>query len=429
MNPGSFIKKTLSRCGFFEALERRRLIRDIFPAVSALIVINFIAGKHSLHAAETILINGLILTVFAFARKGAAGTPAGRERHGPIRETTGTARAKKHQDTEILYSLNRISLSFYEKRNLNYVLESMLYAVCKIFRADRALLEILPSRDDPGRKLVKGNCVTELDGNIYRKVLGDGNALAVNNLNPHHREYAEFRALHRSGVISFLVVPLKINRSPIGLIGIFTTGQYRFTGSELRRLSAFANHASLILENARLFSRARRLSITDDLTRLYNFRYLTQKADEEIKRAGRYNHRMSLLLCDIDNFKNYNDLNGHEAGNEALRKLSGILRNSVREVDFVARYGGEEFIILLPETEKEKAFITAGRLRKIIEQEHFPNEKEQPRGNFTVTIGVSEFPGDATCVHELISRADSAMYRGKNEGKNRVMIFRASPGN
>jgi diguanylate cyclase (GGDEF)-like protein len=128
-------------------------------------------------------------------------------------------------------------------------------------------------------------------------------------------------------------------------------------------------------------------------------------------------------MCDIDYFKNYNDTNGHEAGNEILKKVAQIMAGSVRDVDFVARYGGEEFVLLLIETSKTNARLFAERLRQIIEKENFPYQEKQPAGNLTITIGVAGFPEDATTPEELISRADEALYRGKKEGRNRVITY------
>jgi diguanylate cyclase (GGDEF)-like protein len=172
-----------------------------------------------------------------------------------------------------------------------------------------------------------------------------------------------------------------------------------------------------------LLETTRRLSVTDELTGLYNFRHFRERFMDESERAIRYSHNLSLLMCDIDYFKNYNDANGHEAGNEVLKKLAGLMAGSVRDVDFVARYGGEEFVILLVETGRDNAGIFAERLREKVEEEIFPYQKKQPGHNLTITIGIASFPQDAKTSEELIIRADQALYRGKKAGRNRVVSY------
>lgn len=383
-------------------------------------LINLIGMKYSVSFPELLVLNLLMFSFYVLARRSTLQT------HRRLTETSKSYERLKliyedeHQDTEILYSLNKISLSFTENRNLDDVLEKMLSAITGIFKTDIALIEILDERFSHEKKLVRGAPDFELNEGIYEKVIRRGSSILINNLSPDHSEYEKYSSIHGQDILSFLVAPLKIGNKAIGLVGIFSRVQYDFTGAELRRLSTFSTHGSLIVENARLFSATQRLSITDELTQLYNFRRFREKARDELNRARRYGYHLSLLMCDIDYFKNYNDVNGHEAGNDALKKLAGILKNSVREVDFVARYGGEEFVILLIETNKKNAVLMSERLRELVEEEDFPFEDRQPGKNFTITIGIAEFPSDGTDLQQIISQADKALYEGKKAGRNRV---------
>ena len=331
----------------------------------------------------------------------------------------------EHRDTEILHILDEISASFMYDRNLNTIFEHTLDGIQQVLKADISVLEIPAEKDSVVAhvKLVRGCETFELNENIYAKVLGRSSSILINNLSRRHGEYEKYRSLHERGVQSFLVAPLKIENKPIGLLGIFARSQHDFTGEELRLLTAFANHGSLIIENARLLETTRRLSVTDELTGLYNFRHFRERFMDESERAIRYSHNLSLLMCDIDYFKNYNDANGHEAGNEVLKKLAGLMAGSVRDVDFVARYGGEEFVILLVETGRDNARIFAERLRGKVEEEVFPYQKKQPDHNLTITIGIASFPQDAETSEELITRADQALYSGKKAGRNRVVSY------
>jgi len=162
------------------------------------------------------------------------------------------------------------------------------------------------------------------------------------------------------------------------------------------------------------------LSNTDDLTGIYNHRFFTQQLTLEVERQKRYRSPLSLLMIDIDYFKDYNDHNGHLAGNEALKNIALLIQHGVRQSDIVARYGGEEFAAILVNTGREKAMEIAGRVRKIIADAHFPNEKDQPNGDLTVSIGVATVSPSLSTLTDLIREADHALYRAKRAGRNRI---------
>ena len=161
--------------------------------------------------------------------------------------------------------------------------------------------------------------------------------------------------------------------------------------------------------------------IVDGLTRLYNFRHFEERLREEVRRAGRYETPLALVMIDADDFKAFNDHQGHLAGNAALRRLSDVLKRSVREVDFVARYGGEEFAILLPSTPKAGAVRLADKIRLGVERARIG--VDGGRSPLTVSLGVATFPGDASEPDALVECADRALYLAKGLGKNRVEAF------
>jgi len=162
------------------------------------------------------------------------------------------------------------------------------------------------------------------------------------------------------------------------------------------------------------------LVVLDGLTGIYNHRYLQESLNKEVSRALRYNRDLSIIFLDIDYFKNYNDTNGHQAGDLVLKSFAEILVNSVRRVDICARYGGEEFMILLPETSKEKALLVTEKLRSQIETFPFKNRETQPGEKVTASIGVASYGLDGGTGAELIESADKALYRAKDQGRNRV---------
>ncbi len=162
------------------------------------------------------------------------------------------------------------------------------------------------------------------------------------------------------------------------------------------------------------------LSYTDDLTGIYNHRFFIQQLTLEIERQKRYASPLSLLMIDIDYFKHYNDHNGHLAGDEALRAIALLIQHGVRQSDIVARYGGEEFAAIMVNARRQKAMEIAERVRQLIQETPFPNEKEQPNGDLTVSIGVATFSSPISTLTDLIREADNALYRAKRAGRNRV---------
>ena len=159
----------------------------------------------------------------------------------------------------------------------------------------------------------------------------------------------------------------------------------------------------------------------DGLTSVFNKRHFQERMSEEIRRAQRDGTGLSLLLIDIDHFKNYNDTHGHVAGDEVLKKMGHLLRSSVREDDVVARYGGEEFVILYPGATKALACRLAEGLRGSVEGHPFAGRERQPLGAVTISGGVAVFPLDAATDVELIRAADQALYQAKKSGRNRII--------
>lgn len=176
-----------------------------------------------------------------------------------------------------------------------------------------------------------------------------------------------------------------------------------------------------LVEVQRLHGIAKQMAITDSVTGLHNHRHFQERFAEELKKAEQNDKCLSVLMIDIDGFKDYNDAFGHIAGDDALRTVSKILTSSVRSTDVVARYGGEEFVILLLGADKAPAFKLAESIRVRIEGHSFPHKTALHENSLTVSIGVASYPIDGTTKRDLLYAADMACYRGKREGKNRVV--------
>jgi len=163
-----------------------------------------------------------------------------------------------------------------------------------------------------------------------------------------------------------------------------------------------------------------RLAVTDGLTGLYNHRYMMERLRRDLERARESGERLSVLMIDIDHFKAYNDINGHMAGDVALKEVAAVIRSSAKREDVCARYGGEEFAVIAYGTDRALAARVAERLRAEVEARDFPNEEVLPGGNLTVSCGVATYPEDATDRGGLVEYADRALYAAKNLGRNRV---------
>jgi diguanylate cyclase (GGDEF)-like protein len=203
-----------------------------------------------------------------------------------------------------------------------------------------------------------------------------------------------------------------------------------YDADDLHLIEAIAPQLALALDRAEWQEKATQfqlISITDPLTGMLNRRYLEERLAEELKRSERQNYPMSFLMLDIDDFKFYNDQNGHQAGDLALEMTAQCVKSVLRGADIASRYGGEEFCILLPQTHIEEATAIAERIRQRVEHTRVPHGKGQPLGAVTVSIGVSAYRGTPQTPEAIIGAADRALYLAKRQGKNRVQVLGDEP--
>lgn len=221
-----------------------------------------------------------------------------------------------------------------------------------------------------------------------------------------------------------LIAPIIHKRHIKGIIALGQKmNQELFTQSEKEIFSLLTHFISVAFSNSILYQKMEISSITDGLTGLYNFRFFKKRLYDEMLRAKRYKHSLSLILFDVDNFKNYNDTLGHPAGDRALKKIAELVKSSVRKSDIAVRYGGEEFCIILPEEDIQAARMFGERFRKKIEDYQFFKEEVQPGGKLTISLGEATYPEDAESMQDLIEKTDAALYKAKNLGRNRICLF------
>jgi diguanylate cyclase (GGDEF)-like protein len=217
---------------------------------------------------------------------------------------------------------------------------------------------------------------------------------------------------------SCIAVPLKSSGTVIGVLDLFGSAlPGGFDDSDLATIRTFAAQATVAVDNVLLHEEAQRLSITDGLTGLWNYRYFTMNVTKEIERASRFGRPLALLMLDLDHFKAVNDNFGHQRGDAVLVELAGRIRAEARDVDTVARYGGEEIVVVLPETDEAGARQAAERFCSAVRRRPFGEPGSTPI-RLTISAGVAVYPANGASASSLLAAADAALYESKRAGRD-----------
>lgn len=258
---------------------------------------------------------------------------------------------------------------------------------------------------------------------VAGKVFAEGEPLIIRDAVNELPWNGKFGSTYRTR--SFISIPLIIRNKAVGVLNAADKNAGTiFSHEDFQILQSFAAHATVVLESSnyyQLSEEMRELSITDSLTNLFNRRYFNERFEEEIQRSLRHDFKFALIFADIDNFKEFNDSEGHLKGDSLLKAIADIIRESTRGMDIPARFGGEEFAIILPQTDGKGAYQIAERIRNNIKDFCPRFWKNFPKNCITVSLGVSVFPDHGTYSHDLIKNADKALYRAKRLGKNRTV--------
>lgn len=222
-------------------------------------------------------------------------------------------------------------------------------------------------------------------------------------------------------VRSEIAIPLLKDDHVLGVLNVETEYSGSLDENDVDLLNALAGSIAVAIDNAHLHAEVKRMAMTDVISGLANRRAFDEILQAEMNRASRYSQPMSLIILDLDSFKEYNDKWGHPAGDVRLSEIGALLRANLREPDVAARYGGEEFAVILPNTSKNGAIRLAERLRQGAERSApGPRGNGEPVAGYTISLGVATYPDDATTVEKLLLMADNAELRAKRLGKNRV---------
>lgn len=258
-------------------------------------------------------------------------------------------------------------------------------------------------------------------GNVFK----EGKPIFAENIESLKLPYVKPKKHYKTD--SFISMPVSFNSHVLGVLNLSDkeTGE-PFTMLDFNILNCFSLFSSVVIKMVEYYKKAeqlKELSITDSLTEVYNKRYFYERLTEEIHRSERYNFIFSIALFDIDDFKLFNDTEGHLAGDMILKDIATIAHKSLRSNDIICRFGGEEFVVLMPQTEKEEAFIVAERIRNNVKEFLTRPWERFPSPSITVSIGVSTFPEDGKDNDSLINNADIALYKAKAEGKNKTVLY------
>ncbi|HHM24276.1 MAG TPA: sensor domain-containing diguanylate cyclase [Bacteroidetes bacterium] len=364
-----------------------------------------------------------------------------------LTETGVSVRTKKYRQqidsaTEELRLLNRkLKRHIYELHNLFHIsmdltsildmdqlINSYLNTLIGQLRIKNATLFLHSNTNSTELELVRAKGISEEDvaelkfdtrDSIVKMLFQKRQPIVIAEELTSLKEIEKFRMLD-----SEVIAPLIHSHRLEGLVilGTKINGE-PYSQTDLEMVTLITNIVAVAVANARLYQRVKEISITDELTSLYNYRYFRMRLRDEVFRSQRTGRPLSLVILDVDYFKNYNDNLGHPAGDQVLKQIARILKNSVRDTDVVARYGGEEFCVILPEVDVQGARAFGERLRKNIEDYPFYKEEIQPGGKLTVSLGAATYPQDATMINELLVRADKALYHAKNSGRNRMSLY------
>jgi diguanylate cyclase (GGDEF)-like protein len=265
---------------------------------------------------------------------------------------------------------------------------------------------------------------------VSGEVITTGKPLIVKDLRSSGRRPAPPERSYKTD--SFISYPITIGGRKVGVLNVTDKKDGRhFDDVDLSLLQIIGPQMAVALERAEWQERATEyqlMSITDSLTGMPNRRYLEERLAEELNRSKRYDFPMSFLMIDIDDFKAYNDKNGHQAGDLAIQITAHSLKAALRSADVASRYGGEEFCILLPQTAINEAGVIADRIRQRVNSTHYPHGKTQPLGRVTISIGVSTFSTIISSSETIIAAADRALYQAKSLGKDRVEFYMEDSG-
>jgi len=332
------------------------------------------------------------------------------------------------------YLHKEIGPSLFSSLDLNTVQKSIVKTAIKLLMAQEGALWVRSGVD--GKTLIlrdyhglsvsntKKERAIEIGEGMVGRVAQEIPPQLFNNIHDFSGFDPSVDFIGIENVNSMILVPLYFKNELLGILQLINKRDAKeFSSNDLNMATTFGGYASIALKNAQIYQRTQELTITDDHSRLYNFRFLEITLEKYMDNARRYNRHLSLVFIDLDNLKSVNDSYGHLMGSKVLSEIADLILPNIRTADLAVRYGGDEFVIMLPETNSHGALILAERLRRKFE-EHVFLQGENLNVKITGSFGVATYPYHAMTKKGLLKADDSAMYEAKRMSRNRVCVSR-----
>jgi diguanylate cyclase (GGDEF)-like protein/putative nucleotidyltransferase with HDIG domain len=272
-----------------------------------------------------------------------------------------------------------------------------------------ALSSTIGSAWQPGEKI-------PLEGTATECACRERQAVYEPDLKRYHRFWT-WESHLQQGIRSVVYLPLSVTDRTIGSLILASRKPNAYSRRQINLLEKVALQIAAPVENAQLYARVEQRSRMDELTGLFNRRHFDERLKEEVARHSRYGDVFSIFILDLDNFKTYNDVYGHPAGDMLLSQIGRIIKSSLRDADLAFRYGGDEFVVILPQTARDDAYAVADRVR-----EQIAAEMEKESLTVTCSLGLASYPEDGVISGELVTAADTALYYAKWTGGNRIYL-------
>ncbi|MBI5871060.1 MAG: diguanylate cyclase [Actinobacteria bacterium] len=326
-----------------------------------------------------------------------------------------------------LHAFNEISSLISREIDLEPMLHKVLAKITEldvfsferkggVFLVDDSRLELVSSlgHSDEFMKLHedlrKGQC-------LCGRVAVSGEVIVSDDCETDHRHEIRYPGMKPHGHV---VVPLKVAEQTVGVLYLYTPAEEKIEERHVKLLESIGNLLGVAIANARLFEETKRLSLHDPLTGLANRNLMNLALTKSFAIARRTGRPISLIMLDLDHFKDYNDSYGHASGDRLLQDISLMMSSEIREVDLAARYGGEEFLLILTDTALDQAVEIAERIRISVDTKGFFSERTEKPTHITISLGVAAYDESINNQEILVARADTSLYRAKGNGRNRV---------
>jgi diguanylate cyclase (GGDEF)-like protein len=341
-------------------------------------------------------------------------------------EAAGTSPTRLSQELTIFHDVAKALTS---SLDLDSILQTIMEKMAEYFRPETwSLLMVDEQKNDLYFAIAVGaaaevlaNERVKVGEGIAGWVAKHGQTLIVPDVANDPRFSRRLDQVTRWQTQSIICVPLRSRHRVLGVIQLVNVDVKGLSDQEMFFLHALCDYAAISIENAKAVEKIQELTITDDVTGLFNARHLYKTLETEVYRSARFGYEFSVIFIDLDHFKQVNDTKGHLVGSRLLAEVGYLIKAQLRLIDFAFRYGGDEFVVLLPQTGKDAAVVVAKRLQDSLRTGDFFTDQGE-RIDVRASMGLATFPHDAQTPHDIIRQADEMMYEVKNSTRDNIGV-------